>query len=94
MNRIYVVPEYAEQFEQRFQTRARLVDGMPGFIWNKVLRPVNPGDPYDSLTASTWTTKATSGSRKVRLAGMPVPSPGTDEGWDTRSTRSTSREGS
>jgi len=30
MNRIYVVPEYAEQFEQRFRTRARLVDGMPG----------------------------------------------------------------
>ncbi len=50
MNRIYVVPEYAEQFEQRFQTRARLVDGMPGFIWNKVLRPVNPGDPYIVLT--------------------------------------------
>ena len=45
MNRIYVVPEYAEQFEQRFRTRARLVDGMPGFIWNKVLRPVNPRDP-------------------------------------------------
>ncbi len=44
MNRIYVVPEYAEQFEQRFRTRARLVDGMPGFMWNKVLRPVNPGD--------------------------------------------------
>ncbi len=40
MNRIYVVPEYAEQLEQRFKTRAGLVDGMPGFIWNKVLRPV------------------------------------------------------
>ena len=32
MNRIYVVPQYAEQIEQRFRTRARLVDGMPGFI--------------------------------------------------------------
>ena len=50
MNRIYVVSEYAEQFEQRFRTRARLVDGMPGFIWNKVLRPVNPEDPYIVLT--------------------------------------------
>jgi len=50
MNRIFVVPEYAEQFEQRFRTRAGLVDGMPGFIWNKVLRPVNPGDPYVVLT--------------------------------------------
>ncbi len=50
MNRIYVTPEYAEQFEQRFRDRARLVDGMPGFIWNKVLRPVNAGDPYVVLT--------------------------------------------
>ena len=44
MNRIYVVPEYAEQFEQRFRTRARLVDGMPGFIWNKV--ELNPTFAY------------------------------------------------
>jgi len=50
MNRIYVAREYAEQFEQRFRARARLIDGMPGFIWNKVLRPVNPGDPYIVLT--------------------------------------------
>jgi len=42
------VPECAKQFEQRFRTRTRLVDGMPEFIWNKVLRPVNPGDPYIS----------------------------------------------
>ena len=56
MNRIYVAPEYTEQFEQRFQTRARLVDGMPGFIWNKVLRPVNPGDPYIVLTL--WESRA------------------------------------
>jgi heme-degrading monooxygenase HmoA len=56
MNRIYVVPEYAEQFEERFRTRAGLVDGMPGFIWNKVLRPVNPGDPYVVLTL--WESRA------------------------------------
>ena len=35
MNRIYVVPEYAEQFEQRFRTRAGLVDGMPGFLMSR-----------------------------------------------------------
>ena len=46
----------AEQFEQRFQTRARLVDGMPRFIWNKVLCPVNPGDPYIVLTL--WESRA------------------------------------
>ena len=57
MNRIYVAPEFAEQFEERFRTRAGLVDGMPGFVWNKVLRPVNPGDPYVVLTL--WQSRAT-----------------------------------
>jgi heme-degrading monooxygenase HmoA len=50
MNRIYVNLEYAEQFEERFRTRAGLVDEMPGFISNQVLRPVNEGDPYIVLT--------------------------------------------
>jgi heme-degrading monooxygenase HmoA len=49
-NRIGVRPEYADAFEQRFQERAGLVDGMPGFIANQVLRPVNEGDPYIVLT--------------------------------------------
>lgn len=56
MNRIAVHPEYAEQFEQRFRERARLVDGMPGFVSNQVLRPVNPGDPYVVLTL--WESRA------------------------------------
>ena len=30
-NRIYVAPEYQDEFEERFRNRARLVDGMPGF---------------------------------------------------------------
>lgn len=49
-NRIYVTPEYADSFEERFRTRAGLVDGMPGFISNQVLRPVNNGDPYVVFT--------------------------------------------
>lgn len=49
-NRIYVGPDYAEAFEERFRTRAGLVDNMPGFISNQVLRPVNEGDPYIVLT--------------------------------------------
>jgi len=49
-NRIYVTPEYAEQFEERFRNRAHLVDGMPGFISNKVLRPTKSDDPYIVLT--------------------------------------------
>lgn len=50
MNRIPVKPEYAEQFEEVFRTRARLVDRMPGFLRNLVLRPQNPEDPYIVMT--------------------------------------------
>ncbi|MBA3354336.1 MAG: antibiotic biosynthesis monooxygenase [Pyrinomonadaceae bacterium] len=49
-NRIYVTREYTEAFEQRFRDRAGLVDQMPGFISNQVLRPVNEGDPYVVFT--------------------------------------------
>ena len=49
-NRIYVNQEYAEAFEQRFRERAGLVDQMPGFISNQILRPVNEGDPYVVFT--------------------------------------------
>ena len=49
-NRIYVNQEFAEAFEQRFRDRAGLVDKMPGFISNQVLRPVNEGDPYVVFT--------------------------------------------
>lgn len=62
-NRIFVAPEYAEAFEERFRSRARLVDGMPGFISNQVLRPTQPGDPYIVFTLwesrthfEAWTT--------------------------------------
>ena len=50
MNRITVNPDYAEAFEERFRTRAGLVDQMPGFIRNEVLRPSQPGKPYIVLT--------------------------------------------
>jgi len=49
-NRIFVKPEYADAFEQRFRDRAGLVDKMPGFISNHVLRPVNEGDPFIVFT--------------------------------------------
>ncbi len=49
-NRIYVSNEYAEAFEKRFRERAGLVDGMPGFVSNYVLRPVNEDEPYVVLT--------------------------------------------
>jgi len=55
-NRIFVSPEYAEAFEELFRTRARLVDGMPGFICNQVLRPCREDDPYVVLTF--WESRA------------------------------------
>ena len=49
-NRIYVKAEFSEAFEKVFRERARLVDEMPGFVSNQVLRPVNEGDPYIVFT--------------------------------------------
>lgn len=49
-NRISVNPEYHDQFEARFRDRAGLVDGMPGFIANHVLRPLKAGEPFVVLT--------------------------------------------
>jgi heme-degrading monooxygenase HmoA len=49
-NRIYVKTEFSEAFEQVFRQRAKLVDEMPGFVSNQVLRPVNEGDPYIVFT--------------------------------------------
>ena len=54
-NRIYVAPEFGDAFEERFRKRAGLVDGMPGFVSNQVLRPVNDGDPYVVFT--TWNSR-------------------------------------
>ena len=56
MNRIPVRAEYQERFEEAFRRRARLVDQMPGFMRNLVLRPKNPEDPYIVLTL--WESEA------------------------------------
>lgn len=55
-NRIYVAPTHAEAFEEAFRNRAMLVDEMPGFISNQVLRPVNEDEPYVVLTV--WRSRA------------------------------------
>jgi len=49
-NRIFVNPQFAAQFEENFSRRARLVDRMPGFIRNLLLRPATPDAPYVVLT--------------------------------------------
>jgi heme oxygenase (mycobilin-producing) len=55
-NRIFVNPDHAAVFEDNFRNRARLVDSMPGFIRNLLLRPVNPGDPY--IVQTMWESRA------------------------------------
>ncbi len=50
MNRIYIRPEYAAAFEERFRHRAREVDRVPGFVRNLVLRPAGPDQPYVVMT--------------------------------------------
>jgi len=55
-NRIFVKAEYGEAFERVFRERARLVDEMPGFVSNQVLRPVNDGEPYVVFTI--WQSRA------------------------------------
>lgn len=54
-NRIFVKAEYGEQFERVFRERARLVDEMPGFVSNQVLRPVNDGEPY--IVFTIWNSR-------------------------------------
>lgn len=55
-NRIYVNPDYVEQFEDNFRNRAGLVDKMPGFISNQLLRPVKADEPY--IVFTVWESRA------------------------------------
>lgn len=59
-NRIFVQPEYLEQFEARLQDRAGGVDGMPGFIASHLLRPTREGEPFVVLTF--WASRAAFGA--------------------------------
>jgi heme oxygenase (mycobilin-producing) len=54
-NRIAINPEHAAVFEERFNTRAGLVDTMPGFVSFQLLRPVKAGDSY--IVMVTWESK-------------------------------------
>ncbi|MBZ9753051.1 antibiotic biosynthesis monooxygenase [Deinococcus sp. HMF7620] len=78
MNRIRVHPDYADAFEERFRTRAGLVDTMPGFIRNEVLRPAQPGKPYIVLTYwesreafEAWTTSDAFKQGHARSGSLP-----------------------
>ena len=95
-NRIYVAPEYQDTFEERFQNRARLVDRMPGFISNQVLRPVNDGDPY--IVFTLWESRKdfenwveSEEFRKGHAQSGTLPKEGIHTIEQTRTSRSISR---
>ncbi len=56
MNRFFVKPEFAAQFEARVQNRPGQVDRQPGFQRVQLLRPANPDAPYIVLTV--WESEA------------------------------------
>ena len=51
-NRVYVTPEWAEKFEERFRHRAGQIEKQAGFVRLEILRPLTENSPYVVLT--TW----------------------------------------
>ena len=49
-NRVFVEPQYTEEFEQRFKKRAGQIDQQPGFQLMEVLKPQSENTPYVVLT--------------------------------------------
>lgn len=56
INTIECEPSYIARFEELFQTRAKAIDRLPGFLRMQVLRPSAEGEPY--LVVSEWTDEA------------------------------------
>ena len=53
MNRIPVIRDYQQDFEERFKRRQGLVDKSPGFIRNLVLRPDGDSSDYH-IVMTMW----------------------------------------
>lgn len=51
-NRVMVVDDYKDQFEERFRARAGQVDKQPGFVRMEVMRPLEDGCPF--LVMTVW----------------------------------------
>jgi heme-degrading monooxygenase HmoA len=49
-NRVFVKPDYTDEFEQRFKSRAGQIDQQPGFVLMEVLKPRSDDTPYVVLT--------------------------------------------
>lgn len=75
-NRVFVHPDWQEEFERRFQHRAGQIDQQPGFIRMQILKPVSPDTPY--LVYTEWKDEASFkqwiGSEDFKLAHQnPMP---------------------
>jgi heme-degrading monooxygenase HmoA len=78
-NRIFVAPEHAGEFESLLETRAGLVDHMPGFAAIHLLRPTRADQPYVILTQwqsrphfEAWTRTDEFTRGHARVAALPT----------------------
>ena len=51
-NRVFVHPDWHEEFEQRFKNRAGQIDKQEGFIRMQILKPCSDDAPY--LVHTEW----------------------------------------
>ena len=75
-NRVYVLPDWQQQFEQRFQTRAGQIEKQIGFLRMHILRPLSADSPYIVYTQweSEQAFKAWVGSDDFKIAHQnPMP---------------------
>lgn len=56
MNRFFVDPAYAEQFETRVKNRPQRVDDRPGFVNIQILKPAQPEAPF--IVTTWWESQA------------------------------------
>lgn len=49
-NRVFVKPDYEEEFENRFRNRAGQINRQPGFVKMEVLKPQSDNTPFVVLT--------------------------------------------
>lgn len=49
-NRVFLKPEFNDEFERRFRERAGQIDKQVGFLSMKVLKPKSENTPYVILT--------------------------------------------
>lgn len=75
-NRVYVHPDWKEEFENRFQTRAGQIDKQPGFKKMNILRPISEDAPY--IVYTEWENeqafKSWVGSEDFKIAHQnPMP---------------------